>query len=348
LLQTNKYIKGLNALRAMSIGFVLLNHLGVDVLIPDNYYFRINFWSLISGETGVHIFFVLSGFLITKILWNHFEETGHINLKRFFIRRFLRLMPPLIIFYTLVFVLLMLDFIEYDLQALLFSFFYIYNYVPLLHYRSEFAHLWSLSVEEQFYLIWPLSILLFRKRERIVSLILIFIFLSIFCMALFPEFVFQSEFRPKRWFLPAAGFIAIGAWLSLYQIKNHLKLIQFFAKERFVFWVSILLYLTPLFVPTIFVEIMAFAQACGVALFILWIYYNQESLFVGFLEWKPIVYIGRISYGIYVFQGLFLLTGPGSEIGYQKFPTNIILTFGLAIASYHLIEMPIMKMKSKF
>ncbi len=348
LLQTNKYIKGLDALRAASISFVLLNHLGIDVLFFENQYLKNNFFSLFSGETGVKFFFVLSGFLITRILWTQFEVAGKIDLKKFFIRRLLRLAPPLIIFYFLVFVLMISKQIVFDLDGVLYAFFYLYNYVPLLHYRSELAHIWSLSVEEQFYLIWPFLILIFSKYKVLIILTLVFILGSILATFFLPEFVFRAHLRPKRWFLPAGGFIAIGAVIALIQEKNDEKLLQLFRKQKLPLVLFVSCYLSTLIVPIYLIEVFSFLQAIGFAILILWVFYNQNSKLVGLMEIKPIVYVGKISYGIYVFQGLFLLTGPGSELKFQQFPFNIILTIGFAVLSYHFLEKPILKYKSRF
>ncbi len=348
MIKTKKYIKGLDALRALSIGFVLLNHLGVDVLFFENQYLKNNFYSLFSGETGVRFFFVLSGFLITRILWIQFKDTGTINLKNFFIRRILRLMPPLVLFYVLVISLMQTKFIAYDIEGLLFAFFYLYNYVPLLHYRNELAHIWSLSLEEQFYLIWPFFILVIKKYNVLVVLVLIFIILSVAATISLPEFAFEAHLRPHRWFLPAGGYVAIGATVALIQFKYEKFLLQMFQKNAFALLFAAFLYLIPLFSPVFLVEVFSFLQAIGFGIFVCWIFYNQNSRFVAFLELSPLVYIGKISYGLYVFQGVFLLTGPGSELKFQQFPLNLLLTFGLAILSYHLVEKPILKFKNRF
>jgi len=348
LLQTNKYINGLDSLRAISIGFVLLNHLGIDILFYKNQYLNNNLFSLFSGETGVKFFFVLSGFLITRILWTQFEETGKIDLKKFFIRRILRLAPPLFVFYLLVIFLMISKIIVYDLEALLFAFFYLYNYVPLLHYRSELAHIWSLSVEEQFYLIWPFLILIFKKYRLLIVLISIFILFSISATILLPEFVFTAHLRPKRWFLPAGGCIAIGAFIAIIQAKNNEKLGKLFHRQKLSLVIAACCYLSTLVLPIYLIEVFSFIQAIGFGIFILWIFYNQESVLVGFMEFKPFAYFGKISYGIYVYQGLFLLTGPGSELKFQQFPLNIILTLGLAVVSYHFLEKPILRHKNCF
>lgn len=80
--------------------FVIFNHLGIQQLLPQQAFFRLRIFPLFSGVTGVNIFFVLSGFLITWLLINELVKTGKINFIHFFARRFLRLLPPLIVFFT--------------------------------------------------------------------------------------------------------------------------------------------------------------------------------------------------------------------------------------------------------
>lgn len=90
------------------------------------------------------------------------------------------------------------------------------------------------------------------------------------------------------------------------------------------------------------------AISIGVSLFILWIYYNQNSNITYSLEFLPLKYLGKISYGVYIFQGLFLRTGPGGDLLIQQFPYNIILTIIVAVLSYHLVELKVLKLKKYF
>ena len=144
---TQRYIPSLDGLRGLSIFLVFGVH---------------GSWShMQGGSVGVDLFFVLSGFLITQLLVREREKSGTINLTKFYARRFVRLFPPLL------------------LMALCFSIYYFFTYggrmvwmnlVPALTYISDFtrsrfdsptafAHLWSLALEEQFYLAWPLLML---------------------------------------------------------------------------------------------------------------------------------------------------------------------------------------------
>lgn len=142
------YIPSLDGIRAVSVFIVLISHAGFGHIIP--------------GGLGVTVFFFLSGYLITALLANEYEANNHINYPQFFARRFLRLFPPLIICLTLSYSLAYLEIIEpsYSMTGFLYQIFYLANYHAIFHWDGAFPDglwvLWSLAVEEHFYLIFPL------------------------------------------------------------------------------------------------------------------------------------------------------------------------------------------------
>jgi peptidoglycan/LPS O-acetylase OafA/YrhL len=89
-------------------------------------------------------------------------------------------------------------------------------------------------------------------------------------------------------------------------------------------------------------------QAMGYGLLLTYLTHHQHVFFTTLLEWKPLAFIGKISYGIYVWQGLFLGTGPGGSLWIQQPFQNIVLTFVVAILSYSFIEKKALKLKSRF
>jgi len=337
------YIKGLNGLRAISILMVLLAHLGLKWSLPKNEFFQERLWPLISGNTGVMIFFVVSGFLITSLLLDEKNRTGTINLKFFFLRRFLRLLPPFILMMILAGILMAFNQIPISAVGLFYSFFYIYNFIPKANYTGELAHTWSLAVEEQFYFTWPF-VLAFIKNLKII-LGLSFIIVGS-CVALF---VFNqsndlaNDYHINRWFLPAISPIIMGAIIAILKDKS-----VRFIESPGVFIIGLVLFLSPLYVPFDLLTYVSFFQAAGVASILLWIYHNQSNLLIKGLELKPVFYIGQISYGIYIFQGIFLTTGPSLKWWLQSYPYNVLLTFAVAVLSYHFLERPIHKYKEKF
>lgn len=339
------YIKGFDTLRGLSIILVLLTHLGLYHYLPENDFIRERVWRLISGGTGVQIFFTLSGFLITKILLHELNEFNSINFKNFYTRRFLRLLPPLILFYFVIGILMYFEMIHTNRYAFLFSFFYLYNFVPNEFYTVELGHTWSLAVEEQYYLIWPIIISFLNKKKAFILIFLILI-ACIFAVYLYPVLPFTNEFKSNRWFIPAVAPIMIGSFFAWLIDKQEDTYSRYFAQKHNTIWLGLILFMTPLYSPIL--ELSFVFQSIGVSIILIWILLNQQSKVTSILNNRILSYIGTISYGIYVYQGLFLRTGPGGSLWIQDFPQNIALTFLTAIMSFHLLEKPILKLKKKY
>lgn len=152
----NVHIPSLDGFRAISIIIVFLGHSFPSLPIP--------------GGLGVTIFFFISGFLITNLMLREFRDYGSIDFKGFYIRRVLRLMPPLLVTMTLGLVMVALDLAEgtLDPMALISQIFFFYNYWDVHHENdgvSGLGILWSLSVEEHFYLVIPAVFIAFWKKQ---------------------------------------------------------------------------------------------------------------------------------------------------------------------------------------
>lgn len=340
-----KYIKGFDALRAISIILVLLTHLGLYHHLPENDFIKYRVWQLISGNTGVQIFFTLSGFLITKILLEELNEFKSILFKQFYIRRFLKLLPPLLVFYIVVAILMQFGLIDASKVGFLYSFFYLYNFVPNQFYTGELAHTWSLAIEEQYYIIWPFVINFLSKKKGFLFIFFILI-ACIISINIYPYFSFTGNFKPERWFIPAVGPILIGSFFAWLIDQNERKFGAYFEQKQLPLWIGIIMFALPLYTPIM--KLSFLFQSIGISIILIWILFNQESRVIKILNIKAITYIGTISYGLYVYQGLFLKTGPSGTLWFQKFPQNIVLTFLTAIISFHLLEKPILKLKKKF
>ena len=339
------YIKGFDGLRAISIIFVMLSHLGIEKFVKDNYpSINTDIFSIIDAHLGVTIFFVLSGFLITSILLSEKVRIGYINFKIFYFRRFLRLLPPLIIFFTAVYTLMSTGHIWHTSEALLYSFFYLYNFVPNQYYTGELGHTWSLAVEEQFYFTWPFLINYVNNNKKLIYLGFWIIFLCILFTYSYPYIHLLKDYRPIRWFIPAVGPIIFGCILATVNNSYPYRLETITRNNRLVLILGLVL----LF-PFALIDKMKYqTQPLGICLILIWTYYNQESVLTNLLENRLLRYIGKISYGLYLYQGLFLRTGPGGVLTIQQFPLNIILTFVVAIISYESFEKPILRYKNNF
>ena len=127
-------------------------------------------------------------------------------------------------------------------------------------------------------------------------------------------------FFPNRWFIPACLPIMLGALSAVILFYKQNDLRTFFDYK--LVWLAI---------PLFFAQLLL-----------------KDLNFVIIETFQPIAFIGKISYGLYVYQGLFLRTGPGGTLSIQKFPLNIVLVIITAVMSYYLLEKPILKFKNQF
>jgi len=334
----NNKIKGFDGLRGLSVLFVIASH---AVLWPRIGVTSPAVTSVFSAHVGVSIFFVLSGFLITHLLIKEKQATGSIDLRAFYARRALRIFP---LYYLAVIFLLFLD---YAGKASIpnciypFAFTYTINFIPKSCAFSSMSHFWSLAVEEHFYLIWPFVFLL-GKRAAIGSAIVFIAACIYFGTSAFPVL---PDFYVNRWTFPAALPIAVGCLLAFACDRHAVK--QFFSSESngAIILVAIVAGMgAPAFVKT---EI---AWLAAVSLLLLYVYHNQKSVLVRILETRFLATLGVISYGLYVWQGVF--TGNGTYRTGHPFPPDVDvgvwLTFIAAPLSYVFFERPILRLKAKF
>src|ERR1700722_13578240 len=158
--RTASRIPSLDGLRAIAISLVFIGHAAAQTAEGGHFFFL---W--VYANFGVQIFFVISGYLITTLLLREHDRTGSISLADFYRRRAYRILPAAYAFILTIFVLQWKTLTKWDVSSSL---------LYLLNYDSgrpwNLGHLWSLSVEEQFYLLWPLTLLLFfRNRVKILA-----------------------------------------------------------------------------------------------------------------------------------------------------------------------------------
>jgi peptidoglycan/LPS O-acetylase OafA/YrhL len=197
-----KEIPSLNGWRAIAVIIVILGHLKV-MLFPDHIIHKIldNF---VYPEFGVRIFFVISGFLITTLLIREKQKMGSIDLGKFFIRRFLRIVPALWLY--LIVITIWNHVFDFELT---FSYFL----GPLLYLNNfnffpgtwVLGHTWSLAVEEQYYLIWPFVFYAYRNLLSTALFFVIFTPIIITITYFKPnlsEFLLEPFLRPAAAILP--------------------------------------------------------------------------------------------------------------------------------------------------
>lgn len=300
-----KRIPELDGLRAVAILAVLTFHMGLND----------------GGFLGVDLFLVLSGFLITSILVTEQEATGSVNMRRFYARRARRILPPLIA--TIVIARAFASPLV-EIPALPTLFFYA-NYIPPW-VLGTLAHTWSLSVEEQFYLAWPLLLLVLGRRR------VAFLFAVIFA-ALIARVVLLDSGMPAldvfRNTLARADSLALGC-LAAIAHRQHIALPP--AKVAATGFAGIVfVVIIGTFEPRIYgLWLTAFSAICALTLLAV-LALPKSSLLARVLASKTMTYVGSRSYGLYLYHVPVFAVARDPLLG-------LGLTFVVAEISYRTIE----------
>ena len=335
-------IASLDGLRAISIALVFAHHVAgtQHSLIPAAVANQ-----LALGELGVRVFFVISGFLITGLLLKELDKHQHIRLGRFYFRRTMRIFPPYYVFVLALIVLQAMGWIELLRGDVLHALTYTSNYHPVRSWNT--GHTWSLAVEEQFYLLWPAVLLMAGRRRGLMiaaALILICPVLRLALSAVSPEI--QSGIGHR--FETMADALAVGCllagmrdWLKQQSLYNRLMRSKLF-----------------IFVPAMvvaanlmhdhwraFILVGFTVMNIGIALTIDWCVTNHTGRVGKLLNAAPMVYVGVISYSLYLWQQIFL--NRTSEAAVSMFPVNIGLAILMALASFYLIERPSLALRQR-
>jgi peptidoglycan/LPS O-acetylase OafA/YrhL len=328
-------IYGFDALRAFSVLLVIVSHVGIVEAARNPT--LVKFFTVFNASYGVKTFFVLSGFLITTLLIKEHTKTGSVNVLNFMARRALRILPLYFLILAIIAVLIVAGIAQKSWGAMAFGTLYIFNFVPKALSVNYMSHLWSLAVEEQFYLVWPFLFAWWFSRKTVLILICVTVIVACYLTLGMDLGEISRKFFTDRWTIPAIYPIAIGALLALCMAPA--------LGHGAVAIGSFALIAMPLFVTG-----SEFVSTFGIAGLIAWIYLNQNNVAVRALEWTPLKSIGVISYGLYMWQGL--LTGNGPYRVVPGFPLDpmlgAVLTFPIAALSFYYFEKPIQRLKSHF
>ena len=363
-------IKGLDGLRAIAFLLVFFYH---------------TLW-IEFGWMGVQLFFVLSGFLITGILIDMKDRlAGAAYFVKFYGRRFLRIFP-LYYFYLLIMTLLVawlasnqvkLNYMGIYQEQLPYALTYVYNFyaasASFERYISFLTHLWSLAVEEQFYIIWPLLIFLVpRSKYKITFLsviglsILFRLWIATWSPDNMPGFLTHDPLR-VIYFLPFSHLdaFALGALLTVADIpKARPQFIAFLIGLPILgivsdalasgTWANAADLGYPLLLPFAWKSVWGYT-ALNYLFAILIFGVARLGWFERFLESRPMAYLGKISYGLYVyhFAILWFVTIPFGLSSIAPLPipnaaAALLLTVIIAGLSYRLLEKPLIDLKDRF
>jgi peptidoglycan/LPS O-acetylase OafA/YrhL len=340
---SDRRIPSLDGLRAVSITLVIFSHL--DLSLPPTVFGAAVENSLRNGALGVSIFFVISGFLITRLLMLEQRETGGIDLRAFYLRRVLRIFPA---YYTNLLVLLILAAIGVvivDPSCWLSSVFFLRNYLtPPEHYHDWLTvHFWSLAVEEQFYLLWPTAVVLCGlARARGLALALV----------------------------AAAPLLRVASYFLLPSMRNEFAFFTHTRMDTLMFGcLAALLRDEPLFktwlerayrwrLPALSLLFLAFLSAelerrlgrsyyltagwsldgLAITLLVLWSIDHADGWVGRILNARPVVHLGAISFSLYLWQQLFLSLHR---------PWSLLAALAAAELSYRVVEQPLVAVRRR-
>ena len=360
----SKYLPSIDSLRALAVLAVIIYHVDVNYL-P-------------GGFLGVDLFFVLSGYLISSLIIKEYRKTGSLNLYNFYIRRARRLLPAVYFMITVGLVVMVL-FNEVLLRKshldAIFGYIYSSNWWYIFHKldyfdsfgaQSPFKHLWSLAIEEQFYMVFPLLFLLVNRKKKskdgtyklnknflyvVLGLILVSLIAHILLFDInnISRIYFGTDTRAFSLLVGVVGAI-------LYPMERlHARVTP---QENMIYSVVSLVSIATLITVMIYTSEYntllyrgGFLLVAILGLIVIISSGKQHTLMSRLLSFKPVVFIGKISYSLYLWHfPVLVLTTPVSEIGNPNIifvVLRVILTFVLATASYVFVETPIRKLGFK-
>ncbi len=344
-----KYRSDIDGLRAFAILSVLIFHLNPS-------------W-LYGGFIGVDVFFVISGYLITRIIIreNQQERFSFVN---FYARRVKRIFPVLFFVLAVVAVIAVLSFPEVIYKTFVTTFQYAsaqfsnFFFAKEIDYFAEgndlqpLLHTWSLAVEEQFYLVWPFLIFLcYKLTKKPVRNSILSVFFAVMTLSFFmgyvlaytaPKYAFYMFFT-RAWEFCIGGIFALDL---IPNIKNK-RANNLTAVFGFVLMIASFIFIRE---GVDFVKGAVIVPVVGAGL-IIYTAQQDETWISRMLSFKPVVYIGLISYSMYLwhwpvivfYKQLFEV----KELSYGISLILVVITVILSLISYYLIEQPARKMKLK-
>lgn len=351
------YIPGLDGLRACAVILVLVAHCGFSTMIP--------------GGFGVTLFFFISGMLITRLLLAEHAKTGTISVYRFYMRRLLRLYPALLAAIIAGACVFTLAGGEFSWPKIVSAVFYYINFYGITHGFGQgregfdpFSVLWSLAIEQQFYLFFPLLVLPFVRRYRQLLYTLVILLVAVLAWRTFLHYQGASSDLIYMRTDTRIDSILYGALLTLVLAVNTSGAWLRFASRPWVLVIAITMIVSMFILRNPHFRDTVRFSLQGIALMpiLTAICFSPSNTgLTRLLEIPVLRRIGTWSYSLYLFHPVAIVIaeiiwGPGSlgrsQVGTHAFigffVTAIPLSFALAAASYYAIEKPAMRWRHLF
>ena len=332
-------IPSLDGFRAISIILVLIYHSSFSIGFPQKYAPIVA-----GGKEGVTIFFVISGFLITYLLLNEKSKYGTINLKSFYIKRAIRILPAFFL-YCIFIVLVWPAFESYRFHEN--ELWHLFTFTENYTFKSWFiGHFWSLSVEEQFYLFWPALLLIFNKHLKTI----LFILIAYSWIVRAFIYKYPMSVSVSIWpFFNYSDSIFIGSLGAIYYFNTPTLVSNKIFKSYLLQGLALLLIISFKYFSSVgkFGKIsLPFGNtiiSASILYLILSYVTPSKSLIYKFLNCKPMVHLGILSYSMYIWQQFFIV---GSlKVFWRTLPYNMIFAYIVSLLAYNLWEKQFLKLK---
>lgn len=329
----------LDGLRAIAIALVVIGHLSATHGFPT-----VNLGIGDYAHLGVVVFFVISGFLITSLLLSEYEANGSVSLKLFYARRCLRILPAS---YTYLCVLCLLwagGVLQLRPADVWCSATYTLNY--LLYPSWQVRHLWSLSVEEQFYLLWPFVFAAMGPRRSAWAAAGVVLF-GIFARMGDRFILIGTPYRDEPWFPMVADSLAMGCVLAMQRnwLEKQGWYLRLFHPGYSLLLLALIL-LVNRYGGYTTVSVLGKTIAYGsLAVLIHRSIYHPNDWVGWVLNCKPVAFIGVLSYSLYLWQELFLNRYSAAWV--NAFPQNIVFSAAAALVSYFVVEKPVLGLRHR-
>jgi peptidoglycan/LPS O-acetylase OafA/YrhL len=337
------HLPALDGLRAVAVFTVVVAHANILRRVP--------------GDLGVSAFFVLSGFLITHLLVRERQKTGEVSIRRFYVRRTMRIFPAYYAFLLLSYALDARAGQHWSPALLASTLTYTVNYFNAFnhHPTTSVAHAWSLGVEEQFYLLWPLAFFILVARGR--RAILVGVSLAALAVLAWRSWLILGGHVDVSYVYNAFDTrfdnLAVGCLLALaVHYDRVVAAAAWFGQRSWFPIVTLVLLLTSrLALPDAYHYSIGFTiDALLVAVLIAQLLQLFRTRLWRWLEWPAVRYLGAISYPIYLYHQWGAAVGRRFSGDSQavEFATGVLATIVLASASYYVVERPFLNLKARF
>lgn len=335
-------IPSLDGLRAISIIAVTVSHMvpRADPNVP-----RWTDFLRKLGSAGVDFFFVISGFLITHLLIREWKATGGVSLKAFYARRALRILPAFWLLLAGLFAMTRFGVLEITTEGWIRALTYTVNLTPT--YFRGLGHLWSLSVEEHFYLLWPVTFILLGPRRAIYPLLAVLVLCPVLRYLIWitseAEYVEVGTFTLTR-----LDTIGVGCLLALGMERARFReRIEWVGRRANYLmplaWLLLALAIFGIHSGKYYLLISRGLNASLMASIVVMSTQAPDSSWGRFLNWRPMTAIGLLSYSLYLWQPLLMLPEP---CHLSIVPATLAL-IGAALVSHFCVEKPFLSLRGR-